>query len=156
MYDTKATYLACPAQCFCVDFGVYRGESIGYLDDLNLGDMYQMKRDAPWTEVMASDEDATGFDLHLAANAPVQTLTTLARLIFMTTTGRRADVCVTMSDGHLFLVSEQPLQSGAEYVLIDIERCDADFTPYVVPAPAVVPQPVVQTGSNVIPLHAHG
>ncbi|MFP7673296.1 hypothetical protein ACG74X_08070 [Marivita sp. S0852] len=134
-------YLACPAQSFCVEHGVYFGETIEQINNLNLGDVYYLKPHTKWTPVSATDGDAKAFDLDVAANLPVRKLTTLAHLIFMTTTGRRADVCVTISDGHAYLVCDKELQTGLEYVLIDIQKRDVEFTPVVVPTPRVAVKP---------------
>ena len=146
-----ARYKACASQAFRAEFGVCRGEAITRFDDLNLGDIYLVKGDATWLDVCVTDDEETSFTLDLAANLPTEELVTYARLIFMTTTGRRADVFATLSQGQMYLVADAPLQMGSEYVLIAIEKRDVRFAPVVVPTP----KPAAQIASdNVVPFQA--
>lgn len=139
---SSPAYQACAAQSFRAEFGVCRGEEIVRFEDLNLGDIYLVKPDAQWVSVQARNAQTDVFELDVAANLPTQNLTTLARLIFMTTTGRRADVFATVSQGQTYLVADVPLRPGAEYVLIDITTLDVELAPVVVDTPArLVPQP---------------
>ncbi len=130
-----STFAACAAQSLRAEFGVCRGETITRFEDLNLGDIYLVKHDATWSPVVDMDGTAGVFCLDLAANLPQRALVTLAHLIFMTTTGRRADVYATQSNGQLYLVSDVPLQMGLEYVLISIERTRKGFEPSLVQTP---------------------
>lgn len=150
--DTLKRHLACHASAFRVDFGVYRGETIGPLEELSLGDVYRLNPSTEWTEVTAQ-ADTAAFILDRAANIPDQTLTTLANLIFMTTDGRRVDIALSVSNGQTFLVCEQELTVGPEYVLIDIDKLDVEFEPALVPEPVEL-QPTHTT--NVIALRVAG
>lgn len=153
---SSPTYKACSAQSFHAEFGVCRGEVISRLDDLNLGDIYLVKPDAKWTRVQAQDASQSAFSLDLAANLPTQDLTTLAHLIFMTTTGRRADVYATVSMGQMYIVAETPLAVGFEYVLIHIETKEVEIAPQIVPSLPMAQTAVAHAASNVVPLRQFG
>lgn len=145
-------YKTCPAQAFYAEFGVCRGEAISRLEDLNLGDIYLVKPDTVWLPVTEQDPDAASFSLDLAANLPTAELTTLAHLVFMTTTGRRADVFAAVSMGQMYIVTQTPLKRGPEYVLIHIETREVDFAPQVIPAPMLALGTGKQPMADVIPL----
>ncbi|SHH25309.1 hypothetical protein [Marivita hallyeonensis] len=149
---TPPTYYACPAQSFRAEFGVCRGEAISSLDHLHLGDVYQVKLGAEWSPVTSCNSACDAFSMELAANLPCEELTTLAHLIFMTTTGRRADVYAAMSQGQLYLVSETTLQMGSEYVLIDSQARDAPFAPVVVPSPMVPAHAAYAQPAHTVPV----
>lgn len=152
----EPTYRACHARAFRAEFGVCRGESISRFEDLSLGDIYQLKQDIDWMPVRPADAAATAFTFERAANLPVRNLTTLAHLIFMSTTGRRADVHAAFCDGQLYLVCETEIRIGTEYVLIDVAICDVDFTPALVHAPvAPMLEPLRET-AEVIPFRMIG
>jgi len=145
------TYKACSARSFHGEFGVCRGEVISRMEDLNLGDIYLVKPDAHWTSVEAQGTEMSAFSLNLAANLPLQNLTTLANLIFMTTTGRRADVFATLSQGSTYLVAATPLKPGTEYVLIDITTRDVEIAPELVDAPVtMVPAPQMASATPLL------
>lgn len=157
--DLKAsqpTYRACLAHAFRAEFGVCRGEAISRFEDLCLGDIYQLKHPADWIAVAPLDDAATEFRFNRPADPSSVRLTTLARLIFMTTTGHRADVQAAISDGHLYLICEAELQVGPEYVLIDIETCDVDFTPEIVSAPVAPMLSHVREPAEIIPFRKFG
>lgn len=142
-------FKACVSQSLRAEFGVCRGATISGFEDLSLGDIYLLKDDAKWRDVAATDGDQTSFTLDLAANLPTEELTTHADLIFMTTTGRRADVFAAMSQGQMYLVANTPLEPGSEYVLIAIEKRDVSFAPVVIQTP----QPAKsQAFENTVPL----
>ncbi|WP_292287627.1 hypothetical protein [Marivita sp.] len=135
--STRETqYHVCSADGIRAEFGVCRGEPIRQFQDLVLGDIYLAKPDATWTEAGAQDDNLSGFTIDLAANLPLRGLTNLAHLVFMTTTGRRADAYAAVCDGHLYFVCEHPFQHATEYVLIDINARSDGFVPAVVPTPA--------------------
>ncbi|MFP7570771.1 hypothetical protein [Marivita sp. S2033] len=149
--DSATTYKACPAQGLRAEFGVCRGDPIRRLTDLVPGDIYQVKPDALWSSVTAQGGTTDRFTRSVAANLPADTLNTLAQLIFMTTTGRRADIYATVCNGELYFIGETEMQSGVEYVLIDMSMCDLAFEPVIVPTPVAAGEP-----SNVIALRAVG
>lgn len=153
---TPSAYQACPAQSFRAEFGVCRGECISQLGDLIPGDIYNVESKAKWLPVDAIDSEESAFTMEIAANLPREELVTVAQLIFMTTTGRRADVFATMSHGQMHIVAETPLLAGHEYVLIDIQTRDTDFAPFVVPAPVEHVAYMTQVASNVVPLRLIG
>jgi hypothetical protein len=128
----KPAYFACPSQAFRAEFGVCRGEAISRFEDLNLGDIYQLKQTIDWAAVTPLDDGTEQFALDLAANLPPKQLKTLASLIFMTTTGQRTDVFATVAAGQLYLVCQKALVVGPEYVLIDIETNGVAIAPTLV------------------------
>ena len=152
----KPRYRACPAHAFRAEFGVCRGEAISRFEDLSLGDIYQLRHPIDWMPVTASDSTDTEFTLDVAANLPTRQLTTLASMIFMTTTGRRADVLIAFADGQLFLVCETELEIGPEYVLIDIDMRDVTFTPVMVPTPVAPMRPRAANASPIVQLRKLG
>ncbi|HKK97056.1 MAG TPA: hypothetical protein VJ928_02675 [Marivita sp.] len=154
--DQKSAYQACHARSFRAEFGVFRGDAISRVEDLNLGDIYTLKPDTDWVTVQTGNPDTTTFSRSVAANLPVETLTTLANLIFMTTTGRRVDVFATVSMGQVYLVSTEALAQRTEYVLIDIELLDPVIRPVVVPAQMAKATTAESAPSNVIPFKAVG
>lgn len=142
-YASCQNHHACSMQSLRAEFGVSRGEDITRFEDLNLGDIYLVRPSTNWLSVQTQNAQTDVFELDVAANLPTQTLTTLAHLIFMTTTGRRADVYATVSQGQSYLVADTPLQPCAEYVLIDITTLDVELAPTIVETPARhAPQPV--------------
>ncbi|MCR9110411.1 hypothetical protein [Marivita sp. XM-24bin2] len=126
-------FKACPADGVRAEFGVCRGDPIRHIQDLILGDTFLPKRDANWLSVMRTDNRNACFALEMAANAPQQSLVTLAELIFMSTTGRRIDVFATVCNGALFFVSDTEFQANVEYVLIDIQHRPDAVVPELVP-----------------------
>jgi hypothetical protein len=152
----KPAYFACPSQAFRAEFGVCRGEAISRFEDLNLGDIYQLKQTIDWAAVTASDDGTNQFSLDLAANLPSKQLITLASLIFMTTTGRRNDVFAAVAAGQLYLVCQKALVVGPEYVLIDIEMHGVTLAPTLVSDPVA---PKLSSGSAELarfPIRMHG
>lgn len=154
--ETVRTYKACSAQTFRAEFGVCRGEGISRLEDLCLGDIYQFKHPTDWMPVTPVDGGDTEFTLSRAANLAATRLTGLAKMIFMTTTGRRSDVIAAFSDSQLFLVSDTELAIGPEYVLIDLEILDVDFTPAILPAPAAPILSHTRDTAEVLPFRMYG
>lgn len=144
-------FTACSADAVRTEFGVCHGAPLRQINDLMLGDIHLVKRDAVWSQVQPTDADRSAFSLELAANVPVMTMRTLAHLIFMTTTGRRTDVYAAACGGKLYFVSEAGFQPGNEYVLIDIQTRPYDIRPAVQPAP--VPAPVAKPAAT---LRLHG
>ncbi|MCL3882740.1 hypothetical protein [Marivita sp. GX14005] len=146
------SFKAYPVHGFRTEFGLCRGERMHRLDDLNPGEIYQIRHDAPCSDVSAAG-DASVFYRIKAANLPLEILTTCARLIFMTTTGRRVDMQAALCHGQLHLVSETPLQTGTEYVLIEKTPVENPQAPALVPAAS---ERCAPRRSNVIPLRAIG
>lgn len=147
-------FKACPADGVRAEFGVCRGDPIRHIQDLILGDTFLPKRDARWVTVQSDDILHETFTLDLAANVPTQELVTLAELVFMTTTGQRLDVFVTVCCGKLYFVSDTEFRSGVEYVLIDIHRREDAVVPAFIPeqdavvVPMTVGEPAKTTSPN--------
>jgi hypothetical protein len=147
-------FKACPADGVRTEFGVCRGDPIHHIQDLILGDTFLPKRDARWVAVQSADHLHETFTLDIAANVPTQELVTLAELVFMTTTGQRLDVFVTVCCGKLYFVSDTEFRSGVEYVLIDIQRREDAVVPAFIPAqdavvvPMTVGEPAKATSPN--------
>ena len=147
---------ACQTDAFRVESGVNRGEGLDAIDMLNLGDIYRLKDRTKWLPVFAQDDTRTRFVLELAANMPRQVFTSLAHLIFMTTTGRRADAFLGACDGRALLICDRKLDIAAEYVLIHIEARDIEVTPTRVAAPDIPARTTAATARNVVPLRVTG
>jgi hypothetical protein len=145
---------ACHTDAFPVESGVNRGEGIESLATLNPGDIYRMKDETTWMSVTAQDDKS--FVLDLAANLPQQVFTSLAQLIFMTTTGRRADAILATCAGRHLLISEQRFRRASEYVLIHVEACELDLTPTLVASPEKAIHPTSRAAENIVPLRASG
>ena len=137
MYQLHSTFKACPADGVRAEFGVCRGDPIRHIQDLILGDTFLPKRDATWVSVTRNDPTQDMFILDRAANLPNQTLSIIAELVFMTTTGQRLDVFAAVSDGDLYFVSDTAFQVTVEYVLIDIRYRTETVVPQVTPVQEV-------------------
>lgn len=150
-----AKFKACSADDVRTEFGVGHGTPLRHIEDFVNGDVYLAKRDINWLSVCSADDLNSDFTLSMAANLPDETLTTLAQFVFMTTTGRRFDMFAASCNGELFLVAEDMLQQGQEYVLIDVIERDVDFVPRAVPAAPAPALPAAAT-PNVTALRLFG
>lgn len=130
-------FKACPADGVRAEFGVCRGDPIRHIQDLILGDTFLPKRDATWVSVTRDGPTQDMFVLDRAANLPNQTLSIIAELVFMTTTGQRLDVFAAVSDGDLYFVSDTAFQVTVEYVLIDIRYRTETVAPQITPVQEV-------------------
>ena len=137
MYQLHSTFKACPADGVRAEFGVCRGDPIRHIQDLILGDTFLPKRDATWVSVTRDGPTQDMFILDRAANLPNQTLSIIAELVFMTTTGQRLDVFAAISDGDLYFVSDTVFQVTVEYVLIDIRNHTETVAPQITPVQEV-------------------
>ena len=145
---------ACHTDAFRVEYGVNRGDGIEALDTLNPGDSYRLGTSTKWMQVTKRDD--TSFVLDLAANIPQQVFTSLARLIFMTTNGRRADAILATCAGRHLLICEQKLERAPEYVLIQVEPFEVELTPTLVTTPERPVLPAASASENVVPLRVSG
>lgn len=137
MFQLPSTFKACPADGVRAEFGVCRGDPIRHIQDLILGDTFLPKRDATWVSVTRDGPTQDMFILDRAANLPNQTLSIIAELVFMTTTGQRLDVFAAISDGDLYFVSDTVFQVTVEYVLIDIRNHTETVAPQITPVQEV-------------------
>lgn len=137
MFQLPSTFKACPADGVRAEFGVCRGDPIRHIQDLILGDTFLPKRDATWVSVTRDGPTQDMFILDRAANLPNQTLSIIAELVFMTTTGQRLDVFAAISDGDLYFVSDTVFQVTVEYVLIDIRNRTETVAPQITPVQEV-------------------
>ncbi|MFA8385322.1 MAG: hypothetical protein ACEPO2_06825 [Pelagibaca sp.] len=133
MLHLPSAFKACPADGVRAEFGVCRGDPIRHIQDLILGDTFLPKHDAKWVSVTRDGPTQDMFILDRAANLPNQTLSIIAELVFMTTTGQRLDVFAAVSDGDLYFVSDKAFEVRVEYVLIDILYRSETMEPQIAP-----------------------
>jgi len=104
---------------FSVRFGVFLGENINSLENMNAGDIYQISYDANWIEVFRLDEDKSIFSLPLSSTTDLYTLEPYGYLIFMSESGQTIEVWPVRISGIDHIITSAPFRFFEEYTLIE-------------------------------------